>query len=110
MLLYLFTVNTVPEDTIILDLSEKKSYTLECPIEPEKKDEVTFATWFLKKKETDKEMELSYIQGRYDFPEIKLMTIENLRPDDEGLYICKKGIGNKPVKHFRILILGEWVL
>ena len=99
-------MSAVPEDTVIVDLRDKKSIELTCPI-TEDGDQIGFATWYQKKKETDREKEIIYLQGRYDFPSVAGLLIENLQPEDEGLYICKEGMNSKAMKKFRVLILGK---
>lgn len=96
----------MPEDTVIVDLREQKSVKLKCPI-TETGDQIGFATWYQKKKETDREKEIIYVEGRYDFDSVDELTIMNLQPEDEGLYICKDGMESEPAKKFRVLILGE---
>ena len=98
-------MSAVPEDTVIVDLRDKKSIILECPITED--HQIGFATWYQKKKETDREKEIIYLQGRYDFPSVAELLIENLQPEDEGLYICKEGMNTEAMKKFRVLILGK---
>ena len=107
-----YTVSKVPEDTIIVDLRSTKYVNFTCPIvsKNKEKDEELYATWYIKRKDTDKEREIMYTQGRYDFPTFVGLLVENLRPEDEAVYICKRGLTPEIVKIFRLLILGKIII